>query len=141
MPVDYSSHRSGSYVRLTSHGIITDDELLHAIQTMCASDEATRLHRCALMDFSRVERVDVSSDTVRELAQLNINASKLVTPGAAVALAAPQALVYGLGRMWEIYAQNTGWETRVFERLEEAEHWLEERLAAQTADPNAQGKS
>ena len=134
MPVNVSSHRDGSYVRLTSHGIITDDELLQAVQKMYASDEATRRHRCALMDFSQVEQVNVSSDTVRELAMINLDASKLVAPGAAVALAAPQALVYGLGRMWESYAQHTGWKTRVFEDLSEAEQWLEEQWAAQKSN-------
>jgi hypothetical protein len=131
MPVDYACHRNGTYVRLTSHGVITDDELLSAVHLMYASDEDTKHHRCALLDFSLVEQAEVSSDAVREIARLNLAASKLVAPGAPVALVAPLDHMYGLGRMWEVFVEGTGWQTQVFKDLEEAKDWLEERLVAQ----------
>lgn len=129
MPVDFSSHRNGSYVRITGYGDISDAELLRAVRLMYADDEQTKRHRCALLDFSRVEKANVSNETIRDLARLNINASKLVTPGAAVALVAPDSLVYGLARMWGAYAESTEWATQVFQDLGDAEAWLEEQLA------------
>ena len=129
MPVEFSSHRGGTYVRLTGHGAITDDELLEAVAVMYASDENTKRHQCAMLDFSRVERADIRSETVLRIAKINVAASELVPPGASVALVASQTLVYGLGRMWEQLSNGTGWTTRTFTDIGEAERWLDQRLA------------
>lgn len=128
MPVDFSSHRDCTYVCLTGHGDISDAELIAALQLMYANEEDTKRHRCALMDFSRSSNVDVSSEGIREAARLNLAASKLMAPGVAVAIVVSKPLTYGLGRMWQSYADNTGWTTSVFEDLDEAKSWLEGSL-------------
>ena len=117
-------------MRLTGHGDISDAELIGAVQLMYSNDQDTKRHKCALIDFSRSERLDISSEVVREAADLSVTASKLVAPGAAVAIVVSKPLAFGLGRMWEAYAEGTGWTTRVFQNLEEAENWLERRFAA-----------
>lgn len=129
MPVDFSSHRDSTYVCLTGHGDITDAELIGALQLMYANNEDTKRHRCALMDFSRSRDVNVSSEGVREAARLNLEASRMMIAGAAVAIVVSKPLTYGLGRMWQSYAENTGWDTQVFEDLDEAKRWLEEKFA------------
>jgi len=134
MPVDFSSHRDGAYVRLTGHGDITDAELIAAVQLMYSNDQDTKRHKCALIDFSRSQRLDISSEGVREAARLNVRASKLMARGAAVAIVVSKPLAYGFGRMWEAYADSTGWTTRVFKDLKEAEKWLEGRFAAPGLD-------
>ena len=134
MPVDFSSHRDGAYVCLRGHGDISDAELISAIRLMYSNEEATKLHKCALIDFSRGHPQHISSDSIREAAKLNITASKHMIPGAAVAIVVSQSLAYSLGRMWQAYADGTGWTTQVFQDLPEAENWLETRLFSQEAD-------
>ncbi len=38
MPVDFSSHRDGTYVRLTGHGNVSDAELIGAVRRMYADE-------------------------------------------------------------------------------------------------------
>lgn len=128
MTVEFSSHRDGTYICLTGRGDISDAELISAIQLMYSDDEATKRHRCALIDFSLCQVLDISNDGVREAARLNVKASKLMTPGAAVAVVVSESLAYGLGRMWEAYADGTGWTTQIFTDLNEAEDWLEAKI-------------
>jgi hypothetical protein len=123
--------RDGTFIHSTAHGVVTDAELRDHVQEMYESDARTRRYRCALQDFSRVEEIKISSDAIREVAAMNLEAAKLVPPGAAVAIVASNPLMYGLGRMWEAWVAESGWRTRVFEDCGEAERWLEEQLEAQ----------
>ncbi len=128
MPIDVEYLRDGTFVRITGRGIVTDDEYRCYVEEIYESDAKTRRYLCALVDWSRVEKVDVSIGAIREGVAMMFRASKLNPRGALVAVVAPQAETYGLTRMWEGFVEETGWRTRVFENAEEAESWLEAQL-------------
>ena len=44
-----------------------------------------------------------------------------------VAAAAPTDAGFGLGRMWEVLAEETGWPTLIARDMSEAQKWLREK--------------
>jgi hypothetical protein len=60
-----------------------------------------------LRDYTAVERLDVSPEDVRALARYYDDAPGRVAP-ALVAVVAARAADYGMARMWEIIAEDTG---------------------------------
>lgn len=133
MPVEFKSRRDCAYVCLKGVGNVSEVELIRGLRLMYENDEDTRRHKCALMDFSQCTQLDISSDAIRQAAEMNLAASKLMTPGAAVAIAVSKPFAFGLGRMWQSYADDTGWTTQVFDDLSEAELWLEDRYTELTS--------
>lgn len=45
-----------------------------------------------------------------------------------IAAAMPSDLAFGLGRMWQAYADETGWKSHAFRAREEAENWVQNEL-------------
>lgn len=129
MPIDVEYLREGTFIRVKGHGVVTDDDYRNFTEEMYASDDRTRRYRGALVDLSRVETATVSTDTVLEVAAMNLKASKVVPRGAAVAIIAPNAMTYSLSRTWEGAVEKTGWRVQVFKDAEVAEHWFEAQLA------------
>ncbi len=80
--------------------------------------------------FVLVDNVDVlenptTAEEIRQAADKNIETSrqglKLI-----VAVVACTEVGYGLGRMWETFAEETGWPTTITRDMDEAEQWLHE---------------
>ncbi len=126
MPIDVEFLNEGAFVHVTAKGVVTEEEFGNHLEQLYPSDEVTRLQRYALVDWSRVTDVQISNEGVRAGAKKIVQASKIVPPGAVVAVVASNELAFGLARMWEAHVAETGWQTRVFKELLEAEQWLEE---------------
>jgi len=77
----------------------------------------------ALADLSEVVELSISAEEIMLNASINTEISKYV-PRVIVAIVAPQDHVYGIARMWEAYAEETGWATRVFRNKSEALEWI-----------------
>jgi hypothetical protein len=72
-----------------------------------------------LADMRAVKNVDVSTNTVRELAVMNIFA-----PQARRALVVASDLQYGMGQMTMSFAEAGNQQIAVFRSVAEAERWL-----------------
>ena len=81
-----------------------------------------------LIDYSDIIQLDVSSSEVEIIASQNKKASEHI-PDAAVAIVAGKDIAFGINRMWEMIAENTGlqWDIMVFRVREKAESWIKER--------------
>ena len=106
----------------TFTGTITDDELLHSYGELTSRpDYDATLND--LVDMSGVERLDVSSEAVRQLVQLY----NLVDPDDVVprtAIVAAQDHVFGMARMYQILREGAPDIIRVFRDRDEAERWV-----------------
>jgi hypothetical protein len=89
---------------------------------------ATALDRFAeaetwLSDYTECTVGDFPSELVRDLVEISVRVSR-VNPRLRVALAVTPDLLFGIGRMWDSLAAQTGWKSGIFRSLAEAEAWL-----------------
>jgi hypothetical protein len=104
--------------------VLTGEELVAANREFFA----TELERFAaaetwLSDYTECTVGDFPTELVQDLVQISVRVSR-VNPRLRVALAVTPDLLFGIGRMWESLAAQTGWQARVFRSLREAETWL-----------------
>src|SRR5215467_13199334 len=73
-----------------------------------------------ITDFTKITKIKVSDDDIRELAQRNV-----FSPHSRRAIVVPNDVIFGLARMYEILRDLQG-ETgiRVFRTLDEALDWV-----------------
>ena len=82
--------------------------------------------RYGLLDFSRADRVDLSSTDLAQIAEEDARDAELLA-GTAVLIVAPQTLTYGLARMWEGLVDPLSLESMVVRTRSEADAWLAAR--------------
>ena len=82
-----------------------------------------------ILDFSQCTDFELSSDDINSLSQLAINASK-INPNVIMAIVAPTDLVFGMSRVYEVYAEESGFKIKVFRNKSEAESWVESLLSS-----------
>lgn len=111
-------------LRLKATGVLTGAELVEVNREFFAR-ELDRFAKAAtwLSDYTECSVGEFPSELVRDLVEISVRVSR-VNPRLRVALAVPPDLLFGIGRMWEGLAAETGWEAGVFRTLAEAEAWL-----------------
>ena len=82
-----------------------------------------------ILDFSQCTDFELSSDDINNLSQLAINASK-INPNIIMAIIAPTDLVFGMSRVYEVYAEESGFKIKVFREKSQAESWVETLLSS-----------
>jgi hypothetical protein len=119
MPSSYTIDGSQRTVFTTSSGIVTDPDLLGVYERL-RSDPDFHADYDQVCDFTRAASVRISTQAVRRLA--------LDTPfadGARLAIVAPNAVVYGLARMYRAQIEAAAHDAvRIFPDLTPACEWL-----------------
>ena len=82
------------------------------------------VHLEAVMDLSAVPQEQIDSESIRMIAR----PADETTP-ICVAIVAPSDVLFGLSRMWETLAEQTGLASRVVRTEAELITWLQEELA------------
>ena len=103
-------------------GVVTLEELTAVAGAFYASDPTPR----ALLDFSGADLSHLPADGMRRLAEFSKERAHART-GGRTAILAGDPVGFGLGRMYEAFADITGQqiEIRVFQDRADAERWLE----------------
>jgi hypothetical protein len=111
-------------------GNVTAKDLLDAKDRLM--ETPTRLRECqfAIVDLGLASSLQLSPDEVRQIAERDREIAVITRPGLPVAVLAPTDVAYGLARMWEVFVENTGWETIVFKAREEGEDWVRQKAKA-----------
>lgn len=111
-------------VRLVASGVLTGDDLLAANKAFFGEHlERFASARTWLSDYTNCTVGELPTAALHEVADISVRVAK-VNPDLIVALAMPADLLFGLGRMWDGLAAQTGWRTGVFRTLAEARAWL-----------------
>jgi len=135
--VPYSSFYidDGRGVLKTGSGIVTGEQMLSVARRF--SLDEIRLSRLvyALVDFSEVEEMRVTTDEVRVLVEVH-RKTAVFTPGILVAIFASDPLAFGISRFWHSYSGNLGWKADVFHTRSEAIAWLRKELKAGIIAPS-----
>lgn len=124
---EYMDREGG--VITTYWGTVTDDEVVRSGMEKTASIERVKAYRYILTDLSNVDAYRVSPQAIQENAKIAaqffaINSNVLL------AFVLPSDVEFGMGRMWQVYADQAGLHSRVFRTRREADEWLKLKLGA-----------
>jgi hypothetical protein len=129
MPFTMSLTKDGRCLFCVGSGLLKGQEIIDAKGELLATEDRIRGIAFGHIDLTDVTSVDISRDDIRRIADLDKRLA-LLAPRVVVAVIAPGAVVFGLSRMWETYANSTGWTIAVKCSKPEADAWVESRLAA-----------
>jgi hypothetical protein len=76
-----------------------------------------------LADYRGAQLDNIPGDAIREAAERNVEISRL-RPPLRIAVLIDAGLGFGLARMWEQHAQETGWPLQIFTDEAAAWEWL-----------------
>lgn len=130
MPIEFKYLDNGLGFGFTVKGSFLGKELIEAARNAYQSEEILRKNKYGIIDYSPVEKFDVSTSDVETIADLCMVASK-ISPDRLIAVVASSNLSFGYSRMWEMLSGATKWERRVFRVKNEAEGWLKKRAMEQ----------
>jgi hypothetical protein len=130
MPVSVASVPDGGGLLFICSGSITAKDLLDAKARLLKTP--IRLQECefAIVDLGLASSLQLSPNEVREIADRDRELAVFTRPGLPVAVLAPTEVAFGLARMWEVFVENTGWETIVFKDRAEGEAWVRQKSTA-----------
>lgn len=127
MPYEVIFQKSDGGVITIYSGVVTDEDLLQSANSKCRSVERMMSYRYALTDCSNVTEFNVTTEAVIKNAEIAKSAFAINSNILFVA-AVPTDLMFGLSRLWQVYADESDRHTKVVRSREEADIWLAERL-------------
>jgi hypothetical protein len=128
MPVDLEIRHGNIGLALVCHGLFNGKELISVHDQLLSSPDLLKPVKYALVDEVGVESIDIAIADLQQIAEQDKQLKDLFIPHLPVAIAATRDLQYGLARMWEVLAADTGWEVMVFRTLPEAAGWIQQRM-------------
>jgi len=111
-------------------GNVTARDLLDAKDRLLEMPSRLRECQFAIVDLGLASSLHLSPDDIRRIADKDRDLAVITRPGLPIAVLAPNDVAYGLARMWEIFVENTGWETIIFTSREEGENWVRKKAYA-----------
>jgi hypothetical protein len=133
MPITVRVTDGGLGFIMEGDGAVTGEEILAGVDERFSSEDKIRKYIYGMSDYTKVTSIDMESDQIRLVAEKDERVSKL-NPDLVIAIAAPQDLMYGLCRIFEAYAADTGWEIRVRRSMEDAKKGVLEMLKSKGRD-------
>lgn len=119
----------------TYWGVVTDEEIYRSGREKRAQLDKIKTYRYAITDLSRVEKFEITTDGIRDNAKITSDIFK-INQVLLVAMVLPTKVEYGMGRMWQAYADSDGARSQLFKTRDEAERWIKnnlERLGASSS--------
>ncbi|MBC8116919.1 MAG: hypothetical protein H7062_21190 [Candidatus Saccharimonas sp.] len=113
----------------TAAGELTAADVLAPKTIMLAEPDRLRPLRHALVLLEGVTRFAPTNDEIRDIATADTKIA-LFAPDVSVAIVAPTDFLFGLSRMWEVFAEGTAWRISVFRSRAEADAWIRTETAS-----------
>ena len=107
-------------------GVTTGDDFIRANADFYAHAQPPGL-RFVVADLSAIERYEADRTDIARIADQNVALTASALPDLVVAVVAPDLVPFGMARMWEIQAWQTGWRTKIARSRSEAMAWLAEQ--------------
>jgi len=127
MPIEIEGRQDGLGVIYKCTGVLTIDDFFQAGLGFLAHPEEIKKWRYCIIDLTRVDVMNISSDDIRAVVEQNKRIAAIAPPGAILAVASPKDLGFGLARVWEVLVEEIGWETMTLRSRPEADRWIQER--------------
>ena len=124
MPITYTIHPDLGLVVTHFSGRVADDEFIELYRTML-HDDAYELGMNELADLRQVDDLDLSALALRRVEELTEERYAGTEARFRSAIVAPRDKSYGIGRMYEVFAEQGPENVRVCRDVPEALEWLE----------------
>jgi len=131
MPNQIKYLDGGRGVAWAAASLLTGPELIADHKAIFFRDHGAEPYLYAFFDCGGLTGTTISVADMREVANIDFRASRSI-PNFVVAIYAKDDLPIGLARMWQVLAEQTGWESRIFQDKSEAVDWMKERVAAKS---------
>ena|ERR1700733_4351115 len=107
-------------------GAVAAGDVIAANADLVTREDWTKLEYL-IADFVGATEIEVATEDVRQIAIAEARLATVI-PHLLIAVVAPTDYVFGIARMWEVFAEQTGWARRVFRSRREAEAWVHESM-------------
>ena len=127
MPYSITLNRDDGGVITKYSGTVTDEELISSARERTTPIEKVKSYKYLLSDFTGVHEFKVTLRGIRTAADI---ANRMYQENNNILLSAvlPKDLQFGLGRMWQVYAEAGEHKTNLARTKEEALQWLHQNL-------------
>ncbi len=123
----YNKEDGGVLTQYT--GSLSDEELLKSAKERTQFVSKVKLYRYLLSDFTEVDDFNVTSEGIRATAEI---AKKMlqINDRILVSVILPTDVKYGVGRIFQAYADEEDRWIKIARSMDEAVQWLNENLNA-----------
>jgi hypothetical protein len=129
--IEYDENAGG--ITTIFSGTVTDEDLINSGRDKITQIDKVKTYKYLVSDFSDVDEFKITPDGIRANAKIAIHASKYHSRVLLVAIL-PTDLEYGMGRMWQVYSEESGMTTFMARSHQEADYWLKQKLGAHPQD-------
>ena len=127
MPVEYKFLDDGIGVLLEAEGRVTGQKLIETLAEIYRSEEKAKKFKYSIIDFTDIEKMDVSNGELDLISEKHRDAGKL-TADRVIAVAAGKDIAFGLSRMWQASIDDNNWDITIVRTRNEAESWVREKV-------------
>lgn len=125
MPIDFTDAGYGAVFRC--RGAVTGEEILERNATLLSTEGPERW-LFGVIDYADAASVAGTPAQVKAMAHQYRELAARGKPGVVVAIVVSPDLEKGIDAMWRTFAEETGWQTRIFRTREEAIPWVQEQV-------------
>lgn len=129
MPIEIKYCDGGKGVIVTASGVTTGDEFIAVDNEVFSRDLGAQPYRYIFVDMDHSRAMEVSTEQLRRIANHHLTVSRQL-PHLVIAVYAKDDLPFANARMWEVFVEGTGWDTRVFRVKSDAVNWVKEIVLA-----------
>ena len=122
MPIEVGCTHEGAGIIYLGSGIITVDDLLKADEAADQFD--IKKIKFFLLDYARAMSTTVSAGDLRGSVG---EEDARVNPNVVVAIAATEDVIFGMSRMYGVFADELPWKVFITRRLDEAKNWIKDQ--------------
>ncbi len=128
MPIELKYLNEGTGIEMIGKGTVSGEEICNVLNEIY-SGEILLKQKYQIWYFINVEDFDFPKNDFTRMVDQDIEASK-INPNIIIAIVGKQDLIYGIARMWEMHmeVEESGFETMVFRKKEDAEAWISKKL-------------
>lgn len=114
-------------------GVLTDEEFKECAAKKFSSHEKMESYLYSISDLSNLTGFEVSTELLKQSA---MDSKKVLAsnPDGFMVVVAPDDFVFGMGRLWSAHAENNPDRIKVFRLRKDADAWIRQKLANDTAD-------
>jgi hypothetical protein len=128
MPIQLEFVHDGLGVIYRCEGTLGLQHFSIANDRLLTSPERMRKLKYALIDAVSMEPTIFSPSEMESIVLQDRQIASYAAPGLLVALVAERNVVFALARMWEVFIEGIGWETKIFPSLAGAQDWIRIRV-------------
>ena len=126
MPVQIKYIQGGIGIEFILSGDVTGVEIIAANKEIYYYDNLSQL-KYKFIDKSTCTEYCVTGEELKIIAEQDKKASK-INRNITVVFVSPTDLQYGMSRMWQVYAAETGFQSKIFNDRKSAEEWIREKF-------------